>query len=89
MPIYEYQCTECDTEFEEYLKKAGDPIEGCPQCGSTKARKLISRASGVVRDAQTLVDRALKASQEDIRAINSGNEKVLEDIAGPSRDVSN
>ena len=42
MPIYEYQCEDCDSVFDE-LRKADDrekPIS-CPECGG-KGRVLIS-----------------------------------------------
>jgi putative FmdB family regulatory protein len=42
MPIYEYICDACATEFEKLVRRAGDEI-GCPKCGS----------SGVTRQAST------------------------------------
>ena len=40
MPIYEYHCNKCDTDFE-YLV-FGKDVPGCPSCNSTKVNKLMS-----------------------------------------------
>lgn len=41
MPIYEYVCCECKTEFEE-LVFSQDEVPPCPKCSSTKVEKLMS-----------------------------------------------
>jgi putative FmdB family regulatory protein len=43
MPIYEYQCGDCEQRFEEYLSDSTTPAPPCPKCGSTKVRRLMSR----------------------------------------------
>jgi putative FmdB family regulatory protein len=45
MPLYEYECEECECRFEQLVgPPAGiDPDElACPQCGSAELRKLVS-----------------------------------------------
>ena len=42
MPIYEYRCPKCSTEFEELV--FGDAIPKCPACGSQKSERLLSCA---------------------------------------------
>jgi len=40
MPLYEYQCKECDTHFER-IEHASSPSDGvCPECGGP-ARRLL------------------------------------------------
>ncbi|MCX7679873.1 MAG: zinc ribbon domain-containing protein [Spirochaetes bacterium] len=42
MPIYEFQCEECEYRFLE-LRKMGDFTTGkCEKCGSLQVKKLIS-----------------------------------------------
>ena len=43
MPVYQYQCRECDTAFEERrpFSQSNDPAD-CPTCGSDHTRKLLS-----------------------------------------------
>ncbi len=45
MPIYEYLCESCET-LTERMQKIGDPAPSkCPECGSRKIAKLVSRTS--------------------------------------------
>jgi putative FmdB family regulatory protein len=43
MPIYEYHCTDCDTDFEQFLRSmASQEIITCPECGGQHVKKAIS-----------------------------------------------
>jgi len=40
MPIYEYTCQECETQFEKFVRSMTAQVEvKCPQCGSSRAKK--------------------------------------------------
>ena len=52
MPIFEYSCTQCDSEFELLVAVRETPE--CPQCGSQTLEKLMSVASGRVANASPL-----------------------------------
>lgn len=43
MPLYEYQCAECETVFETIrpIVKADAPIE-CSNCGSLQTSRMLS-----------------------------------------------
>ena len=41
MPIYEYQCTSCEKEFE-VLVRSSSPAPECPGCHGTELRKKLS-----------------------------------------------
>ena len=43
MPLYEYQCTSCDFNFEQRQGFDADPICDCPKCKS-EARRLFKPA---------------------------------------------
>jgi len=44
MPIYEFECEECSTRFEELVAaEAGGPP--CPACGSERSRRLFSEVA--------------------------------------------
>ena len=45
MPIYEYQCTNCEHKMEALQKFSDDPLSNCPSCEQDKLKKLISAAS--------------------------------------------
>lgn len=40
MPIFEYRCTACESEFELLIRGASTPV--CPSCGSTSLERQIS-----------------------------------------------
>tara|TARA_B100001123_G_scaffold450629_1_gene622556 strand:+ start:4802 stop:5140 length:339 start_codon:yes stop_codon:yes gene_type:complete len=42
MPIYEYQCEQCGTCFEEIQKMSDPNIKQCPSCGKGPVRRLLS-----------------------------------------------
>lgn len=43
MPIYEYRCKKCGTDFEEIMG-TNDAAPACPSCHSEKTEKMLSRA---------------------------------------------
>jgi putative FmdB family regulatory protein len=46
MPIYEYQCQDCQELFERLCLGGGDePPVHCPTCGSADTQKLVSSGS--------------------------------------------
>jgi putative FmdB family regulatory protein len=49
MPIYEYACEKCESEFEVEQRITDDPIKSCPRCKSRKIKRLISRTSFVLK----------------------------------------
>jgi len=44
VPIYEFECEACGARFEELVASA-DARVACPECGSPRARRLISNVS--------------------------------------------
>ncbi len=42
MPIYEYQCGDCNHVFDVLQKMSDDPLTYCPECGKPELRKLLS-----------------------------------------------
>jgi putative FmdB family regulatory protein len=47
MPTYEYYCTECKFEFEEFQSIASEPLQKCPKCNGEVQRK-ISGGTGLI-----------------------------------------
>lgn len=48
MPIYEYQCTSCGHNFEEWQKNFEEKEVHCPKCGNS-AKRLISNTSFILK----------------------------------------
>ncbi|MDH3977115.1 MAG: zinc ribbon domain-containing protein [Gammaproteobacteria bacterium] len=42
MPIFAYQCSDCEHYFEELQKLGADPLLECPECGESALTKLLS-----------------------------------------------
>jgi len=45
MPIYEYQCNNCDHSFEKLIFKGDNEQVVCPKCGANRVKKLFSASS--------------------------------------------
>ena len=43
MPVYEYRCKFCGSNFEKYAQIAGDIVPECPTCGSSSVERDYSR----------------------------------------------
>lgn len=44
MPIYEYQCNNCDHHFDVMQKISDAPVTQCPECAKNTVVKLVSPA---------------------------------------------
>ncbi len=44
MPVYEYECPQCEKVFEVQQKISDDPLSTCPECQGP-VKKLISRSA--------------------------------------------
>ena len=43
MPLYEFQCNDCQDEFEELVRSSSTVAEvKCPECGSRHVRRKVS-----------------------------------------------
>jgi putative FmdB family regulatory protein len=43
VPIYDFRCEACGTEFEELVR--GDELPPCPGCGAPEPSRLLSRVA--------------------------------------------
>ena len=48
MPTYEYYCTACAFEFEEFQSIAAEAIKVCPKCKEQTVIRKISGGSGLI-----------------------------------------
>ena len=42
MPIYGYECTDCEHTFDALQKMSDPKLTDCPQCGESSLRKQLS-----------------------------------------------
>lgn len=46
MPIYEFRCIKCDSNFELLIVKSNEKVEmRCPECGSSDFERILSNTS--------------------------------------------
>jgi putative FmdB family regulatory protein len=48
MPIYEYRCEKCQSQFDLLQKITDEPIKECPECGGPVS-KLVSSTSFILK----------------------------------------
>lgn len=48
MPTYDYRCSACGHEFEEFQSITASPLKKCPKCGKAKLVRLIGTGAGVI-----------------------------------------
>ena len=48
MPTYDYRCSACGHEFEEFQSITAAPLKKCPKCGKNKLDRLIGTGAGII-----------------------------------------
>ncbi|MEZ6129697.1 MAG: zinc ribbon domain-containing protein [Planctomycetaceae bacterium] len=48
MPTYEYRCQACEHTWEEFQSIKAAPTQKCPDCGKSKAQRIISAGGGII-----------------------------------------
>ena len=48
MPTYEYRCTNCGHQFEDFQSITAPLKRKCPQCGKPKLERLIGIGAGFI-----------------------------------------
>jgi putative FmdB family regulatory protein len=71
MPVYEYECKECQKVFEVQQKISEEPLKTCPDCQG-QVRKLMSMTSFQLRGGGWYADGYSNASAAPAPACPSG-----------------
>lgn len=89
MPIYEYQCEDCESEVEVFFLSFSDASEEtpkCPECGGQKLERIISSVAVVKENAATQSESKSKPAQkpyvEDNKALVETMRKAERGIKG-------
>ena len=77
MPLYEYQCHNCQRKVTLYVATFSQPSPPCPQCGSRDMQKLFSTFS-VHKTYQDVYDDILSDSQLTRGMLNNDPRALLE-----------
>jgi len=70
MPVYEFECEECAARFEDLVTSETTSL-ACPECGSARTRRLLSRVSPAGRQprgAKVRSDESRRGEREAARS---------------------
>jgi len=62
MPTYDYRCPDCGHEFEQFQSMRDAPLKKCPECGSSKVKRLIGAGGGLIFKGSGFYNTDYKAS---------------------------
>ncbi len=48
MPTYQYRCSHCNNEFEEFQSMKDAPLVTCPQCNEDRLYRVIGAGGGMI-----------------------------------------
>mgnify|MGYP001548670425 CR=1 len=60
MPIYEYKCNHCDTDFETLV--IGSSVPQCPECDSQDLTRLMSACGFISKTTTAAGETSVKSS---------------------------
>ena len=88
MPIYEYACAKCESEFEVEQRITDPPLKSCPTCRSRRVKRLISQTSFVLKGGGWHADLYSSKRGKDKAADAAGTEKDSKQAAASSDSTS-
>lgn len=48
MPTYEYICSKCGHEFEQFQSMRDEPLKKCPACKKAGLKRLVGGGAGLI-----------------------------------------
>ncbi len=87
MPIYEYQCTNCEHEFDELQKMDDAPLTDCPECATAALVKLVSAPSFRLKGSGWYETDFKKDNRKNLADDSGGGKEAAADAA-PKSDKS-
>lgn len=67
MPTYEYRCTKCAHEFEEFQSITAKPLTKCPKCKG-KIERLLGTGAGIIFKGSGFYETDYKRSKAAVSA---------------------
>ena len=93
MPIYEYQCADCDQQFSlffAHFSAAENREKICPACGGQNLKKLISQVAVVSNapDVPASLGKKEESPADLARIMRNGSSKPRQDFGQEFQEVA-
>jgi putative FmdB family regulatory protein len=88
VPIYEYLCEGCGRISELMQKMSDPPPRSCPECGSRKIAKLVSRTAFQLKGGGWYADLYSSAKKDGKAATGGGAAEAGGDKSAPATPTS-
>jgi putative FmdB family regulatory protein len=72
MPLFEYRCRTCESQFELLIRGSAVPV--CPSCGSTSLEKMLSMFA-VSSEGTVLRSREKLGAQQRVKSAETQKER--------------
>ncbi|UCD93464.1 MAG: zinc ribbon domain-containing protein [Candidatus Zixiibacteriota bacterium] len=82
MPTYQYRCSKCGHEFEEFQGITDAPIDSCPKC-QAEAERVITGGAGFV-----LKGSGFYTTDHRSQSYKDGEKKENSEIVAPKKPES-
>lgn len=79
MPTYEYACSRCGHQFEEFQSITAAPLRKCPKCAQRSLNRLIGTGAGIIfrgsgfYETDYRSESYKKAAEAEKKAASGGN----------------
>ena len=77
MPTYQYECTNCRNQFEQFQKFSDDPLTDCPSCDGT-VRRVIQNVGVVFKGSGWYITDSRGGSKEKSGSDSSGEKPAAD-----------
>ena len=84
MPTYQYECANCDHQFEILQSINENRLKKCPECGKPKLNRLIGKGSGIIFKGSGFYETDYKRKTPAGNESSSSSSKTAPKKASPS-----
>lgn len=78
MPTYDYRCTNCGHEFEEFQSISAEPLKVCPKCNQETLKRVLGGGAGMIFKGEGFYLTDYKKSESKQKKFEERKEKVKE-----------
>lgn len=88
MPIYEFVCRECGTQFEHMQSFSAKGHPPCPQCQSQHVSRMLSRPAIHFKGSGWYITDSKGSSKQSANGAPGSGEAAAESTSAPSKEES-